>query len=42
MKATRLNLEALGYRLDQEKADLEVNFFVETREVVRGQRGAER
>jgi len=39
MNTTKLKLEALGYRFHQEKADLEVNFFVETREVVRGHRG---
>jgi hypothetical protein len=39
MNATRMELEALGYRFDQENADLRVNFFVETREVVQGRRG---
>jgi hypothetical protein len=39
MKTTRMKLEALGYRFDQEGADLIVNFFIETREVVQGQRG---
>jgi hypothetical protein len=37
MKTTRMKLEALGYRFDQEGADLIVNFFIETREVVQGQ-----
>lgn len=37
--ATRAELESLGYRFDQDNADLRVNFFVETREVIRGQRG---
>jgi hypothetical protein len=39
MKTTRMKLEALGYRFSQEGADLIVNFFVETREVVQGRRG---
>ena len=37
--ATRTELESLGYRFDQNSPDLRVNFFVETREVIRGQRG---
>lgn len=36
--ATRSELESLGYRYVPGDADLEVNFFVETREVVEGAR----
>lgn len=39
MSTTRLQLEALGYLFAEDGADLEVNFFVETREVIRGRRG---
>ena len=39
MKSTRTELEALGYRFDTDDADLRVNFYVETREVVQGRRG---
>jgi hypothetical protein len=37
--ATQRELESLGYRLDQDNADIRVNFFVETREVIQGRRG---
>jgi hypothetical protein len=35
-QASRAELEALGYRYTEQGGDLEVNFFVETREVVEG------
>lgn len=37
-RATRAELEALGYRYVQADADLAVNFFVETREIIEGWR----
>ena len=37
-RATRAELEALGYEYVESDADLQVNFFVETREVVEGLR----
>ena len=37
-RATRAELEALGYEYVESGADLRVNFFVETREVVEGMR----
>lgn len=37
-RATRAELEALGYRYVQADADLAVNFFVETKEVIEGWR----
>jgi hypothetical protein len=39
MNATQRELESLGYRLQEEGADLTINFFVETREVIRGRSG---
>jgi hypothetical protein len=38
MQATRSELEARGYRYVEEGADLHVNFFVESKEVVEGLR----
>ena len=35
-RAARAELEALGYQYVEQEADLEVNFFVETREVIEG------
>ena len=37
--AASRELESLGYRYAEQDADLKVNFFVETREVVQGRRG---
>lgn len=37
-RTARDELEALGYRYVEENADLEVNFFVETKEVIEGLR----
>ena len=37
--AARVELESLGYVFDSENPDLELNFFVETREVIQGRRG---
>ncbi len=37
--AARMELESLGYRFDPEAPDLELNFFVETREVIQGRSG---
>lgn len=37
-QATRTELEALGYRYQPSGADLRINFFVETREVIEGLR----
>jgi hypothetical protein len=37
-EATRNELEARGYRYDDGDADLRVNFFIETREVIEGLR----
>ena len=39
-RAARTELESLGYRYVQADADLEVNFFVETREVIEGMRSS--
>ena len=38
-QAARLELESRGYRFDQEGAELRVNFFTETREVVESRHG---
>jgi len=39
MRLTRTRLEGLGYRYEAENADLKVNFYVETREVLQGRSG---
>jgi hypothetical protein len=39
INAARRELESLGYRFQEAGADLTVNFFVETREVIQGRRG---
>jgi hypothetical protein len=39
MRTARAELESLGYVYTPDKPDLEVNFFVETREVLRGRSG---
>ncbi len=39
MNAARTELEALGYVFDPDSPDLELNFFVENREVIQDRRG---
>ncbi len=39
MNAARTELESLGYVFDADSPDLELNFFVENREVIQGRRG---